>query len=214
MMETLLPMFPLQIVVYPGDILPLHIFEERYRQLVDDCEAGDPSFGIPTFLNNKLEYGSKVILDRVVKKYPNGTSDIICRGIRVFNIDEFVNPYPEKMYAGARVTYLKDLPDGVPSLYERLRGLILRLYEELGVDEEVDEEFTSYTYAHKVGLSVEQEYELLTLRSESDRLKFMLNHIENVLPMIRELNRTKALIQMNGHFRNYDPLDFKELRNE
>ena len=71
---------------------------------------------------------------------------------------------------------------------------------------------TSYSLAHKMGLSVEQEYTLLKLNSEKNRLAFLLNHLCITIPIVQELNRTKFTIEMNGHFRNFDPLDFEDFK--
>jgi len=72
--------------------------------------------------------------------------------------------------------------------------------------------FNSYTLAHKMGLSFEQEYQLLQFASESERLQFIMNHLVTTIQVLNEVNRTKVLIELNGHFRNFDPLDFKAFK--
>ena len=86
---------------------------------------------------------------------------------------------------------------------ERLYGLL-----QIDIDYTATTENLSYKVAHKVGLSVEQEYELLTLETEAERQLFLIQHINNVLPVVSDMERTKQRIRMNGHFKNLDPLNF------
>ena len=74
------------------------------------------------------------------------------------------------------------------------------------------EVFNSFTLAHKMGLSLQQEYSLLQIPDETSRLQFVLQHLEATSRVLEELNRTRERIEMNGHFRNFDPLDFKDYR--
>ncbi len=210
----MLPLFPLQIVVYPGERLPLHIFEKRYQQLIEDCEEKDISFGIPTYINKKLDYGTEVKLERVAKKYPEGQSDIICVGTRIFRIKKFYPNYPGKLYAGGEVEYLTDNDQSEQELQEELLKNIAILYVELTIDNPpvFDIPFVSYQVAHKIGLALHQEYHLLKLRSELERLNYLIGHLKITIPVVREMNRAREVIKMNGHFKNFDPLDFDDFK--
>lgn len=73
-------------------------------------------------------------------------------------------------------------------------------------------QFNSYSLAHKMGLSFEQEYELLLMTKETDRLNFIKAHLEATTHVLNKVNRTKEVIEMNGHFKNFDPLDFKDFK--
>ena len=211
-MNDILPLFPLQIVVFPEDRLPLHVFEERYRDLVRDCRDGQGNFGIPTYIDGGLGYGSEVVIDRVVKEYDSGKYDIICEATRAFRIVEFHNPTPGKLYSGGVVEYLENIEDGQDSQRQRLVRLVATLYEEIGVDYQVvpPAEFRAFKYGHKVGFNLNEEYIMLQMKSEAERLLYMEKHLKRIIPIIRQVNSTKKLIGMNGHFRNYDPLDFKD----
>jgi len=82
-MTNFIPIFPLAIVVYPGEKLNLHIFEPRYKQLIIDCMETKKPFGIPTVLNNEVkELGTLVQVKEIVKTYDNGEMDIITEGIK------------------------------------------------------------------------------------------------------------------------------------
>ncbi len=105
-MTNFIPIFPLGIVVYPGEKLNLHIFEPRYKQLINDCYEGKKNFGIPTVLNDKLqEMGSSVLITEITKRYEDGKMDIKTEGQEVFKILELIKDLPDKMYSGAIVNY-------------------------------------------------------------------------------------------------------------
>ena len=213
-MASRLALFPLQSVVFPGENLPLHIFEERYKQLIRDCETTGENFGIPVFMDKRLEYGTEMELTRVVKKYSSGAKDVLCKGLRVFRIQGFEQHEKGKTYAGGDVEYIRDRNNYLEEQKTQLLELIFELYVHLEVPKpQVDyETFRSYTLAHKIGLSLQQEYALLKLPSEKKRQEYLINHLLITIPIVQEMNRTKQTIELNGHFRNYDPLDFREFR--
>lgn len=207
----ILPLFPLQLVVYPGEDLNLHIFEPRYKQLINECLEEQRTFGIPTFLKNKvLGFGTEMHITALHKCYPDGRMDISTKGIRVFEVHEFWQPMPNRLYAGGEVSLrpaaAADYSPYTSALVERVNQLYAMLRIE--VDYEPTDSLFSYRIAHKIGLSIEQEYELLTIPTEPQRQQFLIKHIDNVLPVIAEIERTKERIKLNGHFRNLDPLDF------
>jgi len=213
-MTSRLALFPLQNVVFPGENLPLHIFEERYKQLIEDCETTGITFGIPVYLNDRLEFGTEVELTTVAKSYPSGAKDVICKGLRVFRITEFDYKEKGKIYAGGDVEFLNDIDDPEEEQISQLIDLIKELYIHLEVPSPIidPKTFRSFALAHKIGLSLEQEYTLLKLISEKDRLAYLINHLLITIPIIQEMNRAKYIIELNGHFRNFDPLDFREFR--
>src|ERR1700744_5183381 len=92
-MTNFIPVFPLGIVVYPGEIVNLHIFEPRYKQLVNECHAEGKPFGIPTVIDNKLnEMGTLVKITELVKVYDNGEMDVRALGLNVFRVLELIKP--------------------------------------------------------------------------------------------------------------------------
>ena len=213
-MNQLLPLFPLQIVVFPGERLPLHVFEERYRELVKDCRDGMSAFGIPAYIDGKLGFGCEVVISKVAKEYDSGRYDILCEATRAFSLLEMSNPMPGKLYAGGLVSYLDNMEDGQDTQRERVVNLIYTLYEEIGVNYKVVpfQQFTSFAYGHKVGFNLKEEYAMLQMASEAERLLYMERHLQRIIPIIRQVNQTKKTIQLNGHFRNFDPLDFEEYK--
>ena len=209
-----LALFPLQSVIFPKENLPLHIFEEKYNELIDDCENTGITFGIPAYVDNFMEYGTEVEVAKVVERYDSGARDVICRGLRVFKIKEIRVREEGKSYGGGTVEFLDNFEDGDHTQREQLTALILELYLHLEMPPPKinPETIESYTLAHKMGLSLQQEYTLLKLTSEKERLAFLINHLTITIPIVQEMNRTRTVIEMNGHFRNFDPLDFEDFR--
>jgi hypothetical protein len=69
-------------------------------------------------------------------------------------------------------------------------------------------QLNSFSFAHKLGLSLPEEYELLLMTNESERIKFLIKHMMKIIPILRDIEIAKKKIQMNGHFKNLEPLDF------
>lgn len=207
-----LPLFPLQSVFYPGETVPLHIFEDRYKQLIHDCREEAQTFGIPVYINERIQYGTEVQLVEIVNTYEGGEMDVVCIARQVFRVMSFENELPGKQYAGGVIAFLENISDGKVEKRQEVLDLLRELYKLMGVTYDLPEadQFTSFSMAHKMGLSYEQEYKLLQISRESERLKFLRMHLRTTIQVLQEVNRTKSIIEQNGHFRNFDPLDFKD----
>lgn len=206
-MTNFIPIFPLQVVVYPGEPLNLHIFEPRYRQMVRDCIAENKPFGIPAARGSQpLERGTLVNIKEVAKEYLDGQMDIRTEGDRVFEILTVVKEVPEKLYSGAIVSYpLNNLQQAESRIGEIIFGEVARLYALMQVEEKLPrhgEKFNSYDIAHLVGLSYEQEYELLGIHDETQRLEYLRRHLKEIAPVVSQLEILKERVKRNGHFRD------------
>lgn len=205
-MTNFIPIFPLGIVVYPEEQLNLHIFEPRYKQLIRECIAEQKPFGIPAVIDNKIvEYGSLVEIVRVEKSYESGELDVVTRGTKVFRVLEVIKSIPEKLYSGAIVNY----PENHFNSNERLQKQVLQAVRELHNLLQVNKSFKkedadllSYDLAHHAGLSLHEEYEVLHLFQEMQRLEYLKRHLLKVVPVMAEMERLKDRVQLNGHFRN------------
>ncbi|MER3376397.1 MAG: LON peptidase substrate-binding domain-containing protein [Allomuricauda sp.] len=209
-----LPLFPLQSVFFPGETVPLHIFEERYKQLINDCRKEAITFGVPVFINNAMTYGTEVQLVEVVNTYKNGEMDVVCVGRQVFKVLSFEHQMNGKLYSGGEVEFLDVENDADEDLRQEVLQKVEVLYDLMDVPftKTSPKQFNSYSLAHKMGLSFEQEYELLQIPKEKDRLLYIKEHLDSTTSLLSQVNRTKAVIEMNGHFRNFDPLDFKDFK--
>jgi len=209
-----LPFFPLQSVFFPGESVPLHIFEDRYKQLIQDCREEVQTFGIPVFIDNKIAYGTEVQLVEIVTTYEGGEMDVICIARQVFQVLSFDSEMKGKPYAGGHIQFLDNVNDGDLKTKKDILQKIKELYELMTVPftPVSPEKFNSFTLAHKMGLSFEQEHVLLQIPRESERLKFIKAHLYGTIQVLQEVNRIKELIDLNGHFKNFDPLDFKDFK--
>ncbi len=206
-MTNFIPVFPLNIVVFPGEALNLHIFEPRYKQMISERIIDKKPFGIPPVFNNQpSELGALMHVTELVKEYANGELDIRIKAEKVFRSLQYIDSIPDKLYAGAIVTYPDNslVPDG-SNIGAQIINEVMRLYKLFNTFEKLpvfDKTPLSYDIAHLVGLTREQEYELLGLFSEIQRMEYIRRHLNNIVPVINELESMKARVQMNGHFRN------------
>ena len=211
-MPEYLPLFPLNIVVYPGEKLNLHIFEPRYKQLVLDCVMAEKTFGIPTYIQNGVgQYGTEVEILSIEKKYDNGEMDIRTRGLRVFKVIKFDKTAPGRLYAGGEVETVAYTNDEDIVTKTKITELLQQLYQALGLQSlaiDLTDNFTSFSIAHQLGLNLEQEYALLQLERESDRQEAIRQHLEAILPIVLETERLKERVKQNGHFKTLNPPNF------
>lgn len=205
-MTDFLPLFPLKLVVYPGERLNLHIFEPRYKQLIRECDQNGTTFGIPAFIDNQvMDFGTEIRLTEVSKRYDNGELDIKTEGIGIFKIHEYYREAPRKLYSGADIERIYDDSKGNGHTYHRILMAIEELFQILKIEKEVpanDGHFVTYDMAHHVGFSLEQEYQFLCLPTELDRQQYMLTHLEQLIPIVKEMERLRKKASMNGHFKN------------
>ncbi|RTL58304.1 MAG: peptidase S16 [Sphingobacteriales bacterium] len=211
-MTNFIPIFPLSLVVYPGENLNLHIFEPRYKQLIKECADLKKGFGIPAVIKNDVaELGTLVEVTEISNVYDDGKMDIKTKGVRVFRILEVIKEIPDKLYSGAIVNYPDNSEQGNRELMQKVMKGINELHTLLKVTKEFKkppEELTSYDVAHHIGLSLEEEYEILSIMTELQRQEYLKRHISKVLPLLTEMENLKEKIRLNGHFKNLSSFDF------
>lgn len=212
MEDVLIGMFPLNLVVFVGDTLNLHIFEPRYRQLVADCRQNKAMFGIPPFINKKLcNHGTYLKITKIEREYEDGRLDIVTEAIGAFKIKHFENPLKGKLYAGGTTEILEYDNSYDIVIQQKIIALLQELEQIIEVKIPFDEnkpQPLSFQIGHKIGLSMEQEYQLLITKSENERQHYIIDHLETVIPIVTEVERAKKRIAMNGHFKKFDALDF------
>ncbi|MEZ4951541.1 MAG: LON peptidase substrate-binding domain-containing protein [Saprospiraceae bacterium] len=208
-MKEFFPLFPLQLVVFPGEKLNLHIFEPRYKQLIAEVENQNTTFGIPAYLNNKLvEIGTELELLKIVKRYPNGEMDIKTQGRRRFIIREFYSMSPGKLFPAGEVEFLEDNAPPNTTLNQSLYNKVKKLYDIMEIKRTLPEDpndIKTFEVGHHVGLNVDQEYQLLQMQNETERQLFLIQHLEKLMPVVEEMEELRKKAQLNGHFRNIIP---------
>ena len=211
-MTNFIPLFPLALVIFPDEELNLHIFEPRYKQLINDCFTGKKPFGIPAVINNEVtEYGTLVEIIEITKLYENGEMDIKTRGTLVFKILEKIEALPDKLYRGAIVTYPATKYMGSIPLMAKILESIRQLHLILNVTKQFlksDADLLSFDVAHHAGMGLEDEYQLLQYDHELHRQEFIKRHLVKVLEVMTQMDKLKDKIMLNGHFKNLEGFGF------
>ncbi len=203
-----LPLFPLDLVLYPGEHVPLHIFEDRYKALTRYCLDHDVSFGVVRRNDDALaEVGTTAHIEQVVNRYEDGRMDIFVRGEERFRLLEV---HDEKSYHTADVTLLEDEEETLDlDLKERVITQHMKLLELVGRTVRPDlyenEDHLSYVVAQNAALDEEQKQELLERTSENERIQYLIRHFESLLPEVEQKEEVNRRIRSNGHFKNFPP---------
>ena len=176
-----LPLFPLGIVAFPGELVPLHIFEPRYKQLISESAESGVSFGIVTFFQGGLaSVGTEMKLDRILRTDEAGKMDVVTRGLRVFRLQKFQRDVDGKLYSGGQVSYSRNDPSFEPEIQTALVQLYNRMKLRAGsrrVMAAPYPENLSFVIGHDVGLSQAQELQLLAIPIEQDRQAYLFQHL-------------------------------------
>jgi len=202
MPSRLLPLFPLQVVVFPRTPLPLHIFEERYKELVGGAIRDNSEFGIVLAKDGGIvNAGCTVTVEKLVQIYPDGRMDVLTRGQRRF---EILSLNEEKEYLQAEVNYFDDEDSGDPA--PELRDQALAQFQTLmrlpgsspRPDPDLADRQLSFQLAHHLP-DLDFLSSLLRHRSETERLKQLNHYLAQYIPRQRIVERMKELAPTNGH---------------
>ncbi len=208
-----LAIFPLQLIVFPGELVNLHIFEHRYRDLFNDLRSAEiSSFGIPPIINDRVHLiGTRLRLVEVVKNYEGGEMDVVTEGIDTFGINELLPNFPNKSYAGAEIEVIEDDPSYNIIQFEKLKDLYEEFQSFLTQRKEIKiikPEIYSFQIAHYSGLSESQKLNLLATNAEEERQEVMIEHFKKIMPSMKSIQETERRIIANGHFKNLQSFKF------
>ncbi|MCB0488382.1 MAG: hypothetical protein R2820_11035 [Cyclobacteriaceae bacterium] len=189
-----IPIFPLTIFPLPGEMVPLHIFEPRYRQLLEDAEKKDISFGI--FYNhttNEGKLGSLVKLESIIKRYPGGESDIIVKCVDLFSMNVMQRTFKDKLYPGGDVEMWNvDMTTPVSRKLSTEFDSYLKL---LTISKH--EEFTSlYSIANELNLDNPDRLKFVQ-SDEEKKESFLLSRLRYQTHLVMEAERSKDVFHLN-----------------
>ncbi len=209
MMADTIPIFPLELILFPTENLNLHIFEPRYKQLIKDVYDHKIEFGIPYFKKGEeMLYGCSAILLSIKRTYEDGRMDIKTLGSKVFRIHQLHKKFEDKLYSSATIDFIDNNHEYDIRKTKKLSSLITDLYTFMNINKTVPELKTpmfSYHVGHHVGLSKGQELQLLSIDSEEARQAFLIEHLTELLPVVKEMEELRKKVEMNGHFKNLKP---------
>jgi Lon protease-like protein len=203
MRPTRIPLFPLEVVLFPGMPLPLHIFEPRYRIMLARCINEKIEFGIILAAGTELaKIGCTAEIVEKLKEYPDGRVDILCDGRALFRLIEVLN---EKEYQEAIADYLPE--DILPQDSEQEAQLIERfqichnlVFGQPWVVSSRDTELSlAFQMAARLPLELEAKQNLLEIPEESARQAFLLLRINELLPQLAQRQRLRKIAGGNGH---------------
>lgn len=199
---SLLPIFPLPLVLFPTIPLPLHIFEPRYKEMVSECMDQNAVFGIIHAKQDAMaEVGCTARILEVLKRYEDGRLDILTQGQRRF---EVVHVNQERSFLRAEVTYFDD--EGSDAGGEAREQLVQLHKQLLALSGEQNPEIPSeslpelaFDVAARVPLDLEFKQSLLTLRSESERVSSLIAYYQALIPKISRALHVRTKAGSNGH---------------
>ncbi len=204
-MNKSIPIFPLSLVVFPFSKVPLHIFEERYKKMINKCIDEKTGFGIVSLILSEMsKVGSYVEIVKVERKKENGEMDIIVKGINRFRILKKINH--SDGYIVATIDEYIDDSDEINTLLlkelrENFEGIIKKInftLEDSFWKNYNDTSLKSFKIAEKSGLNLKQRQKLLSLRKENERINFLLKHLTSLEKKISERFTTGAIVMGDG----------------
>ena len=201
MRPTRIPLFPLDVVLFPGIPLPLHIFEPRYKEMIGECIEEKKLFGVIRVQESSLaDVGCTAEIVAVTKRYDDGRLDIVTQGRDRFELLE-VNQ--ERQFLRGQILYVTDDPES-PTAQERERAVELhrQILALAGARQDLSEENDiplSYQLAGSLPLDLDFKQQLLGVRSEAERVRAVIQYFGNILPNLRRAVQMRQKAGGNGH---------------
>lgn len=198
---NLLPIFPLDLVLFPGAPLPLHIFEPRYKEMIADCIAQKMAFGVARAKESAVaEVGCTAVILNVAKQYDDGRMDIAAEGVRRFTIADLNH---DRDFLQAEVAYFDD--DEPLQARQTDQDTALQLHEQLfeTLDQEYDldasKPMLSFQLVNVLPVDLDFKQSMLEMKSEQERLETLIEYYRVTIPQVEKTIRTREKASGNGH---------------
>jgi Lon protease-like protein len=191
--SSLLPLFPLDLVLLPGVPLPLHVFEPRYKEMIAECLNEKKPFGVVRASSEGVaEIGCTAEILEVTKRYDDGRMDILTRGVERF---EVLQVNDERAFLQAEISVIEDEPGKSPAqAVERavqLHAEIVKLAGAEASEPDGDADNLSFLLAGSLPLDLDFKQKLLTTLSEAKRLEAVIGYLQAVLPGLRRASNAR-----------------------
>jgi hypothetical protein len=193
-MANTIPLFPLTILPLPGELVPLHIFEPRYRELLTDAETDDIKFGI--YFNHAINIeriGSLMKLESVIRKHETGESDIIVKCYDAFTMDKMFRSYRSKQYPAGDVNLWRT------NQHEPIGAKLEDFFKEYLLKRNIvrpESSFNSFAVAIELNLDLNDRYDFLITDAKS-REAFLLQRIRYQLHLFNQEERSRDVFHLN-----------------
>jgi Lon protease-like protein len=198
------PLFPLGMVALPTESVPLHVFEDRFRTMIEECLDGESEFGIVWLSDEELKpVGCACEIDEVLERTDDGRFTILVRGTRVFRLLERQDDLP---YPAGIVEFLAELEEAPDEEVVReaheLYGELLEQATDRTLSEEELAQMSAYGMAGTVDFGTDAKQELLELRSENARLRLLTLLFRAAIKQMELVERAQLRARSNGkvHF--------------
>jgi ATP-dependent Lon protease len=202
-----IPIFPLGVVLLPEMLMPLHIFEERYKTMIGECLDAQKEFGIVYYDGAEIKsVGCMAKITQVIKRYPDGRMDILTNGTRRFHIEQI---YEDMPYQKAQVAYFEDsnLDDPQVSDYisDQAKDLLNQIAKLSKISsntfsaEKMNPQKLSFLIAGIKGFSYDEKQEFLEMQSSIERLEKGIEGLTNLVERLKISDEMKKIIDGNGH---------------
>ena len=196
----LLPLFPLDLVLFPGAPLPLHIFEPRYKEMIAECLEKKLAFGMVRVKESAIaSVGCSATILDVTKKYDDGRLDIATEGLQRFEIDSLNQ---ERSFLQGEVSYFDDEPSQVgKGPKETVIELHEQLFAVLGQTIEVERDAPSLSFllAHELPVDLDFKQALLEMKSEAERIETLTEYYRAAIPKVEKTLLVRKRASGNGH---------------
>jgi Lon protease-like protein len=202
-LEDGFPLFPLGIVALPHEAVPLHIFEERYKTMMNECLRAESEFGIVWLSDDGLrEVGCACLIERVLERMEDGRMNLLTRGTRPFRMLERQSHLP---YPAGVVEFIEDRQDPLDqelleAAHEAYAELVKRATDREPEAEELSE-MGAYAMAATVDFGLDAKQGLLDLRSENARLRLVTRLFKAAMKRLDYVDRAQAQARSNGKVR-------------
>jgi Lon protease-like protein len=197
------PLFPLGIVVLPTETAPLHIFEDRYKRMIEECLEHEREFGIVWLSEKELKsIGCACAIERVLDRDEDGNMDIIIRGTQPFRLIERQDDYPYPAGIVEPVTDAEEKPDAdIAQIARELYAELVEQATDKRLSEQELSELDAYAMAGTVEFGPDGKQELLELRSENARMRLLALLFRAAIKRLEMVDRAQARARSNGKVR-------------
>jgi len=180
--QLTIPMFPLNIVLFPGETTKIYIYEERYKQLVDDCLENDASFGLPYIEKGKMQlYGSEVKINRILRTYENGGMDILVESTNLFKLVEFSEVLKPKLYGAGVIEYINTDQKILLNNLQDATVNYCSVVQNKTLDYETVARLSVYSIASALQLTHPEKYRLISSANQQLHLLNLLSFIIHII---------------------------------
>lgn len=205
-MQTIIPIFPLKLVMFPKSRYILHIFEEKYQKMVNKVMKANEGFGIVTTTKKEMyDVGTYVKVSEVINTFENGEFDIVIEGLYKFKMHHHWI-HPDGYFEAEIIPYPDETDEVNPVLIDELKYKFEELINK--IDFALEPRFwmllehsprKSYKIAEKGGLNISQQQKLLSLKTEDERLSYLMNHFDKIETYVTEKAKLQKIVMNDGY---------------